>query len=172
MDNINKEFWKPIVDYEGLYEVSSFGRVRSLPRKTTKGGIMSFYIDKSKRHRNYSRPTLRLSKNGKTKLHHICRLVALAFISNPENKPEVNHKDFNPKNNRVDNLEWTTRKENHTYSKERMACGEKHGMSKLTQKQVDIIRKKEKSPKRLAKEFNVTRQTIYRILNNRNWVRP
>lgn len=169
MDN---EIWKPVIGYEGLYEVSSLGRVKSLPRKTTNGRIMSFYIDKSRRHKQYGRPTLRLTKNGKTKLHHICRLVAQAHIPNPENKPEVNHIDCNPENNRVNNLEWTTRKENHQHSVVllRMARGEKHGMSKLSVKQVREIRLKKESPKELANKFGITRNSVYRIQRNRSWV--
>lgn len=168
MDN---KTWKDIPGYEGLYQACTNGEIRSLPRKTTRGGLMSFYSDKSNRHVVYQRPTMRLSKDGKTKLHHVCRLVAKTFIPNPENKPEVNHIDFNPCNNCVRNLEWTTRKENHTHSviKERMARGGGHGMAKLNDTQVSEIRNSLDKPKDIATRYGVCRQTIYRIKNFRNW---
>lgn len=168
MDN---KTWKDIPGYEGLYQACTDGEIRSLPRKTTRGGLMSFYSDKSNRHVVYQRPTMRLSKDGKTKLHHVCRLVAKTFIPNTENKPEVNHIDFNPCNNDVRNLEWTTRKENHTHSviKGRMARGGGHGMAKLNEVQVSEIRSSQDKPKDIATRYGVCRQTIYRIKNFRNW---
>lgn len=169
MDNYKKEIWKDIVGYEDLYQVSSFGRILSFPRNTSRGGIMSFYLAKDGL--NYSRPTLRLTKNGVGKLHHICRLVALAFLPNQENKPEVNHLDCNPQNNRVENLEWTTRKENHIYSVglNRMASCENHGRAKLNNSQVLEIRASNLSTKDLAKKYNVSTTTITRILKRSHW---
>ena len=171
---MNNIIWKDIPGYEGLYKANNLGQIKSLPRKTTKGGILTQYLDKSPRHKEYKRPMIRLSKNGKTKLCRVCRLVALAFIPNPDNKPEVNHIDCNPQNNMAKNLEWTTRKENHTHSatRLRMARGEKHGMRKLTQEQVKEIRLKKDSPKNLAIKMGITRGSVYRIQNNRSWVEP
>lgn len=98
------EMWEPVKDYEGIYEVSNLGRVRTL--RTNK--IMS-----PKHVNRYL--ALRLAKEGKLKQKYIHRLVAEAFIPNPENLPQVNHKDENPKNNSVDNLEWCTGKYNVNY---------------------------------------------------------
>lgn len=106
-----KEIWKDIEGYEGLYQVSNLGRVRSLDRKvwnyTKKGRIL-------KPHSNgHSYQNVSLHKENKTEKHlYIHILVAKAFLPNPDNKTEVNHKDFNKLNNRVDNLEWVTRDEN------------------------------------------------------------
>lgn len=112
------EVWKPVVGYEGLYEVSSFGRVKSLDNTILhKDGITTFRkgrILKSKTERNgYMRVVL--SKESKHIHYSIHRLVAYAFIPNPYEFPCVNHKDENKQNNHVDNLEWCTHKYNNNY---------------------------------------------------------
>lgn len=112
-----KEIWKSIENYEGLYEVSNLGRVRSLDRvvfqqgrnQVYRGTIMSQFKDK---HGYYH---IRLSKKNKKKTFSVHRLVAKAFIPNPKNYPCVNHKDENPKNNKVMNIEWCTHKYNINY---------------------------------------------------------
>lgn len=118
-DELEGEVWKPIPGYEGYYEVSSIGRVRRLPRivkayshgkpceKYEEGALLA--ISPSPQN-GYVQTGL--NKAGEHKLFLVHRLVAMAFIPNPENKPEVNHKDRNHSNNRVDNLEWVTKLEN------------------------------------------------------------
>lgn len=98
-----KEVWKPVVGYEGLYEVSSDGRVKSLFRykKELKPNITR---------NGYATVELFKDKSSKRLLIH--RLVAMAFIPNPDNLPQVNHIDENKLNNDVSNLEWITAKEN------------------------------------------------------------
>lgn len=103
------EIWKDIPEYEGLYQVSNFGKVKSLPRNTTKGGIL-----KPRKNRG-GYLQLQLTKNGIRKTFTIHKLVALAFILNPENLPCVNHKDENKENNHVDNLEFCTIQYNNCY---------------------------------------------------------
>jgi hypothetical protein len=106
------EAWLDVVDWGGLYQVSTAGRVRSLPRKTTKGGILRQSTSK----RGYKTISL---NNGSYKTNaSVHKLVATAFIPNPNNKPCINHIDGNPSNNRVGNLEWCTYSENelHAYS--------------------------------------------------------
>ena len=98
------EIWKPIVGYEGLYEVSNFGRVRNASCNIRK-------IQINNRWYCY----LKLCKDGKYKHHFIHRLVAITFIPNDDTSLEINHKDENKLNNHIDNLEWTTRKENMNY---------------------------------------------------------
>lgn len=107
----NIEFWKPIIGYEGLYEVSNLGRVKSLNyNNTNQEGMLkpSYQSD------GYLNITL--CKFGKAKRYRIHRLVAEAFIPNPNNYPEVNHIDENKLNNCVENLEWCDRQYNQDYS--------------------------------------------------------
>lgn len=109
-----EEVWKDIPEYEGLYQVSNFGRIKSLPRKYKKRYIKKENIKSpSKLPKGYLR--IGLCKEGKIKYYAIHRLVAESFISNEDNKPCVNHKDCNPSNNKVDNLEWCSYLENNNY---------------------------------------------------------
>src|SRR5699024_2295853 len=116
--NTEKEVWKDVVGYEGLYEVSSFGMVKRLKRTTIgKDGIEYNYpelmikgdYDKD----GYLRTTMSKNKKKRTKKFH--RLVGEAFIPNPNNYPEINHLDEVKDNNHVSNLEWTTTKRNCNY---------------------------------------------------------
>ena len=122
------EIWKDIQGYEGLYQVSNLGRVKSLGRfiESRLKGVDKVWkaeriLKTCKRTNGYIGVGLR--KNGKGKNFNIHRLVAIAFLDNPENKPQVNHIDGNKKNNNVSNLEWVTNSENqkHAY---------KHGLIK------------------------------------------
>lgn len=101
-----KEIWKDIAGYEGLYQVSNFGRVKSLNYNKT--GISKCLVPK----KNNSYNMVCLCKGGVHKYVSIHRLVANAFIPNPENKLEVNHIDGNKSNNLISNLEWVTSSEN------------------------------------------------------------
>lgn len=104
------EEWKNIKGYEGLYQVSNLGRVRSLKyRKTNNTNILKLSID----NRGYQR--ICLFKNDKRKSYLVHRLVAQTFIPNSNNYTEVNHIDENPSNNCVDNLEWCDAKYNINY---------------------------------------------------------
>lgn len=105
------EIWKPIANYEGLYEVSNEGNVRSLNyRHTGKVQVLKLSVNRY----GYLQVNLH-SKEGKQKTYKVHRLVAQAFIPNPNNLPEVNHKDENKTNNCVENLEWCDRKYNNNY---------------------------------------------------------
>ena len=113
------EIWKPIKDYEGLYEVSNMGRVRSLDRMRWGGSragmclIKGIVLTPRPIWNNYL--TVNLCKNGVQKNYLIHRLVAEAHIPNPDNLPQVNHKDENRQNNIVSNLEWCDGKYNMNY---------------------------------------------------------
>ena len=117
------EVWKDIAGYEGLYQVSNLGRVKSLPRELkrftdrkclAKERILTAHPNS----KGYLR--IQLKKDGKTEQRFLHRLVAEAFIPNPSNKGEVNHIDNAPTNNKAENLEWTTHKENMEWSSK---CG-------------------------------------------------
>lgn len=109
-----KEEWRDISGYEGIYQVSNLGRVKSLvnggqSRLNGKERILKPGENK------YGYLSVNLCKYGNRKMFKIHRLVAQAFLSNSENFPEVNHKDENPKNNHSSNLEWCDRKYNCNY---------------------------------------------------------
>lgn len=112
-----REIWKDIRGFEGLYQISNFGNVKSvarvISRSTTDLPVQERILKPCVRH-GYKH--IVLSKNGKFTTGHIHRLVAEAFIPNPNNLPCVNHKDENPSNNCVDNLEWCTRAYNNSYN--------------------------------------------------------
>ena len=105
------EEWRDIKGYEGLYQVSNLGRVRSLNCRGHKGciGILTPRLDG----KGYE--MVALYKEGKARNTKVHRLVAQAFIPNPNNYPQVNHKDEDKTNNNVDNLEWCTNEYNHNY---------------------------------------------------------
>ena len=108
------EEWKDIKGYEGYYQISNFGRVKSLPRdvgsdRCKKESIMKTSLDKD----GYENLVLR--KNGKQRHFRVNRLVAEAFLENPNNYPQVNHKDEDKTNNNVNNLEWCSAKYNVNY---------------------------------------------------------
>lgn len=107
-----EEIWKDIAGYEGLYQVSNEGNVRTTKRQGSKGGLLKISVS-DKYAVNYC--YVRLCKNGMNKSFWIHRLVAQAFIPNPDGLPQVNHKDQNPSNNMVDNLEWCTLEYNNNY---------------------------------------------------------
>lgn len=117
-----QEVWKDIKGYEGLYQVSNKGRVKSLSRVASNGRRIAERILKPYKNRG-GYLQVNFYKDGKLINHYIHRLVATAFIPNPENKPEVNHVNENKENNNANNLEWATRKENNNHGtrKERMA---------------------------------------------------
>jgi len=103
-----QEIWKDVNGYEGLYQVSNLGRVESLQRD------VNLILKPRLRRDGYL--IVSLSKNGKVKSKPIHRLVATAFIPNPDNKKTVNHKDGNKLNNHVTNLEWNTSSENNKHA--------------------------------------------------------
>lgn len=118
--NKTEEIWKPVKGYEGRYEVSNQGRVKSLygwngHRPVKREYITGGYLQKMPN--NYSRKRVCLvNSQGKRSEVFIHRIVAEAFVNHPKGCNVVNHKDFNPLNNRADNLEWVTDGENHDYS--------------------------------------------------------
>ena len=109
-----EEIWRPIEGYEGLYEISSYGRVKSVDRYDRRNQFRKGKLLKNKDNGN-GYLICSLSKNGIVKNKYIHRLVAEAFIERANGLYEVNHKDENKKNNSVDNLEWCDRKYNNTY---------------------------------------------------------
>lgn len=166
MDESTKEIWKDVVGWEGLYRVSSHGSVFSVRKKI---------LLKSSNVAGYRQVILcRDSKMSSGRVH---RLVAMAFIPNPDNKPEVNHIDGNKSHNYFKNLEWVTSSENvsHTYkSLGRVPRkGQQVNTNILTPNQVIQIRAKyipyKYSYKKLGDEYGVDQSAIYLIIKRRNW---
>ena len=128
---------KPVADYEGYYEVDQFGRIYSLDRTISVSDngrlydkpLKSKQMKQSMHTKGYK--TVSLTKEGKTKTCYVHRIVAEAFINNPDNLPFVNHKDEDKTNNFVDNLEWCTNEYNIKYGTARkrqakVLTGKKH----------------------------------------------
>lgn len=176
------EIWKELVGNRETYLVSNFGNIKTKSRNGRHYFIKSHPLKIYSKDNGYQRVVLSLSGHGK--YYYVHRLVAQLFIPNPDNLSFVNHIDGNKSNNRADNLEWCTRSENEKHAwriglKSKYTIGtkgEKHGMHKLTQEQVDYIRSVHKRFDQefgsvgLAKKFGVSPQTITNIVNYRNWI--
>lgn len=174
-----QEEWKDIPDYEGYYQVSNLGRIKSLDRLVQHRNISALL--KSKIYTisllNNKYLNVGLNKNGKQKTFLVHRLVAIAFIPNPENKLEVNHKGEKP--NKLDNrlwmLEWATKKENTEHCDNNKlrnpAKGERIHLAKLTKKEVLEIREigKGMCQQKIAFKYNVSQSAIGKILNGKTW---
>jgi len=154
-----------IENYEGLYSIYPDGRVWSIRN--------SIFRKSNTGKRGY--PYVTLHNNGSRKTCKIHRLVAKAFIPNPESKPEVNHINGIKTDNRVENLEWVTVKENHGHAARTglRAVGERSGMAKLTEPKVREIKKLYASGgyflRELAVLFGVGKSTISYITKGERW---
>jgi len=171
-----KEIWKDIPGYEGLYQVNNLGRIKSLsrrlkakPKRIIQERILKERIDR------HGYIKVNIYKNGKIKVIKIHQIVALLFLNNFDKKREINHKDGNKQNNRIENLEWCTHKENmqHASKNGLMSRGEKHFSVKLTKKDVIKIKKfcdkTNQSDLEIALKFNISRKTINDIRHKRTW---
>ena len=161
---MKEEIWKDILGFEGFYQVSDQGRVKSLKRKVKQGKSFRVLKERILKHiiNPSGYPRVSLYKSGKNMFKLIHRLSAIAFIDNPENKCDVNHKNGIKTDGRLINLEWATRSENviHAYN-----TGLKKGMkggnnpySKLTNQDVLKIRE-------LCNEGNMTQTEIGKMFN-------
>ena len=126
------EIWKDIVGYEGLYQVSNLGNVKRLKgyKGRGKGYIVEEHLIKPSISSNGYQNVV-LCKNGKTKTFTMHRLVAIAFLYNSDNLPQVNHKDKNKLNNWVDNLEWCDSKYNNNDGTRNKKCSDKWKLKRL-----------------------------------------
>lgn len=166
------EKWKDIQGYEGRYQASDFGRIKSLKRKgRTQDRVIGSLA-------NHGYLTAQLMRNGKReKTFQIHRLVAITFIPNPHNLPEINHKNGIKTDNRVCNLEWVSHYENIKHA-ERTGLigirpkGEEVKISKLKEVQVLEIRRKYNAgvPCAVLKmEYGVCSGTVHMIVKNKTW---
>ena len=187
------EEWKSIPGYEGLYEVSSYGRVKSLEKSyVKKNGIMDHKpeIILSPKNNGTGYFIVCLYKNKTHKYYLIHRLVALTFLPNPNNLPCVNHKDEDKTNNRVDNLEWCDQKYNVNYgmSQEKRKCtkiklGQWYGLDKEDNKlrlreyskkwyrdNINSVKERNKEYYQKNKEAILKRQKEYKLKNSNDLV--
>ncbi len=172
---MQQEIWKNIKGYEKYYQISSTGKIKSLERKDARGYLRKEKIRKLIKGSTNGYVTIKLMVNKTYKHYLFHRLLAEAFIPNPENKPEVNHKDGNKFNNNISNLEWVNRTENINHAFKNGLMNDRHGIgnsqTKLTEKQVLEIRKlyPKFKQKELAKKYNVYFSTICKIINRKTW---
>lgn len=176
----NKEVWKPIPGYEGLYEVSNYGNVKSIPRviKRSDGKnytikvekILKFQVDED----GYYRYELNNAGHVFKTFSH--RLVALAFIPNPLNKPFVNHINGIKNDNRVENLEWCTDKENKKHAKENglvpFQYGIRNPINKITEKQVKEIWKLKQIgmyPAEISRVLSIPHSNVRNVYYGYTW---
>ncbi len=177
------EEWRPVVGYEGFYEVSNLGRVKSVDRlcnsskrtsQRMKGRVLKPRINT---HRQ-NRCTVVLNKEGNATYAYISRLVLMAFVGPPPEKHDAAHWDGNTMNNRLDNLRWATVSQN-MQDKNRHGTaprGSHNAMSKLTEEQVAHIRASyrrnsyhDSNALELACQFNVSRGVILQIIKQTAW---
>ena len=170
------EEYKDIQGYEGIYQVSNLGNVKSLARtlqepsgkeRKTKEKVLKSSLD------NKGYPKLNLHLNNVRITRRVHRLVALALIPNPEGKEQVNHINGDKTDNSTSNLEWCTGSENmkHAYDTglKIPTRGERSKSAKLTNQDVLDIRASSESTVALAKRYNVARQTIGYIVRRETW---
>jgi hypothetical protein len=162
--------WKPVYGWEDYYEVSNTALVRRI-----KGGARTRFMRQltgTKTAHGYMNITL--SREGKCTKYYIHRLVAMAFIPNPERKPQINHIDGNGFNNTIANLEWATARENllHRSRILRKEIGESHHAATLSNTQLPEIRKLLNCglmPSAVARKMRVSRGVIKGIKSGRTW---
>lgn len=169
INNLDGEEWRDIENYEGHYQISNYGRIKSF----TKGKI--FIVKPTMDIYGYFET--RLSMHCVKKKFKVHRLVAKAFIPNLENKETVNHIDGCKMNNFVDNLEWLTRAENNQHAARigLMKSGSEHKDAQLTDEQVAWCRSVhisgdlEYGTNALARKLNVSRSAMYLILHEKTY---
>ncbi len=176
------EIWRDIPGWKGMYQASNLGRIKSLARYivTVKGTkypieekILKGHVDT----KGYIQ--VEFKRNRRRHIIALHRLIALAFIPNPENKPQINHINGNKTDNRIENLEWCTGSENvrHAWNNRlnHALHGEQHPNAKLTNEQAKwvkehyIPRDKEYGVNAMARKFNVSTTPIYNILKKKGW---
>ena len=170
---ISKEIWKDINSYEGFYQISNLGNVKSLQRMAkNKDGqriVKERILSPTKAGNGYLTVMLYSKKIPERKIIH--RLIALNFIPNPNNKPQVNHINGIRTDNRIDNLEWCTAKENINHA---FKIGLMKGQTKLNEIEVMQIRElystETQTQSEIAVMFKTTRTNIGRIVRQETWI--
>lgn len=173
---MSKEIWKNIPNYNGLYQVSNLGKIKSF---IDNHGSYREKILKTHAVSRYGHQALGLTKNKITRPYSVHRLVLETFVGPCPQGKECRHIDGNPQNNRLKNLRWGTRSENKQDSMKHGThyqpdnSGEKCGTSKLTKTDVikirDLLRENNTTIGQIAKLFRISKSTIYKIKQNKRW---
>ncbi len=168
--DIMVETWKDIKDYEGRYQASDLGMVKTFVQafKTNKG-VLKYGIDTN------GYPIVKLYSNGKGRTRKVHRVIAETFIENPNNLPQVNHKDGNKLNNAVENLEWCDQSHNMKHAIRtgliKKHFGEQSSQAKFTEKQINELRAKHPqfTMKELAIEYGMSKTNVCDIIKRKIW---
>lgn len=165
---MGREIWNNVPNWEEFYQASDRGNVKSLNRIVSGSRCEEIFIKGKilKQSEMCGYLSVGLCRNGILKRFLVHRLIALSFIPNPENKRCVNHIDGNKKNNRVENLEWATHRENIGHS---VKMGWHTGRKILTEKQVLKIRASSMPTKELSFKYGVSVGCIYGVRAGINW---
>lgn len=168
------EVWKNVIGYEKTYMVSNLGKVKRVSGGAGRSAAGNYILSLVDNGNGYVRVSL--CQDGIVKRHYVHRLVAHAFLPLPSSdQVEINHKDGDPFNNRVDNLEWSTRLENERHAISLLGksnAGERNGMSVLTSDDVREIRKlcaRGVTRKEIASMFFISYYTVCDIVARRRW---
>lgn len=183
IENLLGELWVDIVGFEGLYQISNLGRIKTLQRIKSICNEVDHVVSSEKillpRKNRYGYLRISFFKNPLgAKEFTMHRLMAIHFIPNPENKPEVNHINGIKDDNRLENLEWCTAKENAVHARafglRENTYGEKSKKSKLTEFQVRLIKRIYRrygrfNMAKLSRKLNVSETTVSYVLKNKIW---
>lgn len=171
------EEWRAVPGFEGYYEVSNLGRVRSVLRVVARNDgrtttIQSRIMGLHNNGRGYIAASL--SRDNKARMHYVHRLVLMAFVGNPEEGQEANHIDFDRSNNRLSNLEWVTGLENVHHSRRagRTGEGERHHAARLTEtdvREARLLYANGWSQSKLAAKYGIRRESMRDIVNRKVW---
>jgi hypothetical protein len=178
-EKLAAEEWRPVVGYEGIYEVSSAGRIKTLPRTVTRRNGTTVPV-KERIKKPYiclkgGYPTIWLQRNGNRVNRYIHALVAEAFIGPRPDRHDVCHADGNPTNNTVSNLRYGTRTENaaDAIAHDRLYRGEAHHYSRLTKDEVLAMRQMHAdgcSETEIANRFGVSASNAHHVVTRKTWV--
>jgi len=172
------EIWKSVKGYDGILEVSNMGNVRTLDRIVSGLGfrgsktyklLKGKHLSQSLKKNGYFQIAIRTPKSRRWFTVH--GLVARAFIENPLNLPQINHKDGNKQNNNHWNLEWNTASQNQNHAVRTGLCSteESHYKAKLTVEDIRKIRKENDLHWKIAEKYGVSRSTITSIKSRKSW---
>jgi hypothetical protein len=169
---MENEIWKPLPGLEDDYMVSTFGSIKSLDRKIRHGHSI-FLMKKGRVLKQQTTGTgylyASIAKDGKVSRSYVHRLVAMTFLYNPNELKDINHKDGNKKNNRVENLEWCNRSDNLKHARDSNLLS----ICKVTWDNVRDIRRDKKSgkftSKELAAKYGISKGQVNNILLNKTW---